>query len=260
MYIIALTAYRYNHNFEHAHFEHDRIDAMAMERLTSSPHVINIYGFCGRSVITEFADGPRLGTLADKSKKYPLKRLAIARDIASALSDVHRIDGDERATFAHLDINPANVVVIDNTLKLNDFNIGVMIKYNISSHSQCGFPSQYPNPQWRSPEEAAQSLQLTEKVDVFSLGHIFFRLICGHEPWNKLEKGGKPSSSELTSKVKAGKLPRIPEYVLNTKDPEIKAILEAMLACYTSDPTQRPSSREIVDFLDNELKKLSASK
>ena len=85
---------------------------MAMEKLTASPHVINIYGFCGRSVITEYADGPRLGTLADKSKKYPLKRLEIARDIASALSDVHSIDGDERATFAHFDINPANVVVI----------------------------------------------------------------------------------------------------------------------------------------------------
>ena len=233
---------------------------MAMEKLTPSPHIINIYGFCGRSVITEYADGPRLGTLADKSKKYPLRRLEIARDIASALSDVHNIDEEDRVTFVHFDINPANVVVIGKTLKLNDFNIGVVIKYNESSQEQCGFPSQYPNPQWRSPEEAAQSLQLTEKVDVFSLGHIFFRLICGHEPWNKLEVGGKPPSLELTAKVKAGNLPVIPDDILKSGDPEIKVILKAMLACYTLDPIKRPSAKEIATFLKEKLEILSGTK
>lgn len=75
---------------------------MALERLTSSPNVINIYGFCAHSVLNEYADGPRLGTFADKSKKKPLKRLEMARDIVSALADVHSIDGDNNATFVHL--------------------------------------------------------------------------------------------------------------------------------------------------------------
>ena len=30
---------RMRHNFEAAHFEHDRVDVVAMERLTASPHV-----------------------------------------------------------------------------------------------------------------------------------------------------------------------------------------------------------------------------
>lgn len=141
---------RYFHNFEDAHFEHDRVDAVSMERLTASPHVINIYGFCGHSVISEYATGTRIGTLADKSKKKPLKRLEIARDIASGLADVHGIDGDGNATFVHLDINPANVVVVGNELKLNDFNIGILLRWNTTSNKQCGFPAQYPNPQVRS--------------------------------------------------------------------------------------------------------------
>ena len=110
---------RFNHNFEDAHFEHDRIDAVAMERLTSSPHVINVFGFCGHSVVTEFADGPRVGELADKSKRRALARLKIARDIAHGLADVHGIDGEGNATFVHLDVNLANVVSINGTLKLN---------------------------------------------------------------------------------------------------------------------------------------------
>lgn len=255
----VLKTLRYNHNFEDAHFEHNRVDAMALERLTSSPNVINIYGFCAHSVLNEYADGPRLGTIADKSKKKPLKRLEMARDIVSALADVHSIDGDNNATFVHLDINPGNVVVVGKSLKLNDFNIGIMQKWNLTSNNQCGFPSQYPNAQWRSPEEANQSQFLTEKVDIFSLGHIFFRIICGHEPWNKLEINGRPTAQEINIKTQAGILPHIPDFILKSKDPEVKVILDVMLKCYTFDPLKRPSAREVFNLLNETLSKLLSS-
>jgi serine/threonine protein kinase len=146
---IVLKTLKYEHNFEDAHFEHDRVDAVAMERLTSSPHVINVFGFCGHSVLSEYADVSRVGELADKAKKKPLARLQIARDIANGLADVHGINGDGNATFVHLDINPANVVSVGGTLKLNDFNIGIIRRWNVTSHKPCGFPAQYPNPQVR---------------------------------------------------------------------------------------------------------------
>jgi len=255
---LVLKTLKYQHNFEDNFEEHDRVDAIAMERLTSSPHVINIYGFCGHSVVTEYADGPRLGTLADKSKKIPLKRLEIARDIASGLADVHGIDGDDQPSFVHLDINPANVVVVGNTLKLNDFNIGIILRKNKKTGKTCGFPAQYPNPQWRSPEESREQNDLTEKVDIFSMGHIFFRLICGHEPWNKLEPGGRPEKEEVLAKVKRGTLPYIPDEVMKTEDREIQLIRDAMLKCYTADANKRPSARAIADELDSALKKMSA--
>jgi len=254
---IVLKTLKFQHNFEDAHFEHDRVDAVAMERLTSSPHVINIFGFCGHSVMTEFADGTCVGELADKSRKTKLARLRIARDIANGLADVHGIDGDGNATFVHLDINPANVVSVGGTLKLNDFNIGIILKWNTTSNKQCGFPAQYPNPQWRSPEEARGEQFLTEKVDVFSMGHIFFRLICGHEPWNKLEIGGKPSKEEIHEKVQRGILPFIPDHVLNTLNPEVAAIRQAMLQCYTFNPVERPSARAIANELEVALEKLT---
>lgn len=248
--------HRINHRFEDAYFENSRIDAVVLERLTASPHVINVFGFCGHSVITEYADGKRLGELADKMKRVPLARLQIARDIANGLADVHGIDGDDNATFVHFDINPANVVSIGGTLKLNDFNIGVLRRWNTTSNSPCGIPAQYPNPQWRSPEEARREVNLTEKVDVFSLGHIFFRLICGHEPWHKLEPDGMPSKDVLNEKVRQGILPTIPDEVMNSTDAEVTAILHAMMRCYTYDPVSRPSAREIATSLQDALNKL----
>jgi len=255
---IVLKTLKYWHNFEDAHFEHDRIDAIAMERLTASPHVINIFGFCGHSVLTEYANGSRVGTLADKKKKIPLARLEIARDIANGLADVHGIDGDGNTTFVHLDINPANVMSIGGSLKLNDFNIGILLKWNTTSNTQCGFPAQYPNPQWRSPEEARNETHLTYKVDIFSMGHIFFRLICGHEPWNKLELGGRPTKEEVSEKVKNGILPHIPDDIMKSKSEEIIAIRDAMLWCYKPDPKDRPSAREVANVLQKALTKLQS--
>ena len=220
--------------------------------------MIDIFGFCGHSVISEFADGSRLGSLADKAKKKPLERLKIARDIADGLADVHAMgDSDDVASFVHLDVNPANVVSINGRLKLNDFNIGILRRWNTTSGEACGFPSQYPNPQWRSPEESRNDQNLTEKVDVFSLGHILFRLIAGHEPWNYFEPNGRPPRAELLEKVASGELPTIPTTILESSDPEEIAIRDAMLGCYTADPTQRPSARSVALSLQEALDRLS---
>jgi len=227
---------------------------MAMEKLTSSPHVINAFAACGNSVTTEYADGDRIGTLADSKKKIPLARLKIARDIAQGLADVHDIG------LVHYDTNLANIVSIGETLKINDFNIGVPLKKNVTSGDTCGFPARYFNPQWRSPEEANDSL-LNEKVDVYSLGNVFFRMICLHEPWHRLEPGYKLGDDirkdYINERVKKGVLPTIPKEILNTKDVEVRIIKEAMIACYTSDPDKRPSARVIANFLDQGIAELS---
>jgi len=229
-----------------------------MSRLTFSPHVVDLYSFCGRTVLTEYADGPSLGTVFDKAKSHPLRRLEVARDLATGLSHVHYGKDGTEARFAHFDINPANVVVTGkNTVRINDFNIAKTIQRNSTSGEYCGIPyHHYPNAQWRSPEEANELNNLSIKADVFSLGHILYRVICSHEPWNKLEKKGRPSPAELTMKVKAGMLPRIPEQVLQSNEPEIVAIREAMLMCWTFDPKKRPSSKDVATFLDDALTRL----
>ena len=81
-----------------------------MDRLMASPYVVDIYGFCGRSV-NEFIDDPGLAEIVDKLKKQPLKCLKFARDIASDLVDVHDMDGSGgNMTIAYnMDINPVNV-------------------------------------------------------------------------------------------------------------------------------------------------------
>lgn len=249
---------RFVHNFEQKFFETDRNDALAMASLTGSPFVIDIYSFCGRTVLTEFAGGS-LSKVIEKAKKKKLKRLRMARDLAVGLAQIHYgKDHNETTTrITHFDINPANVVVSSTgDIKFNDFNIAQMVKRNVTSGAECTMPQHdYPNALWRSPEETLEAGNLSPKVDVYSLGHIFYKIICEGRPYDRFEKH-RLSKVEIENRVKAGVLPRLCENGKTSSDPEIVAIREAMNMCYTRDPKSRPSSKDVAKFLDQRLHEL----
>ena len=125
-----------------------------------------------------------------------------------------------------------------------------------TSNQPCSFKHVFSNAQWRSPEEARNE-PLTEKVDVYSLGNIFFRLICGHEPWNSFEENGKkPPDDEITEMIGRGDMPLAPNKILTSDDPELEIIREVIHKCYTFDPAERPSARKVAVALDRALQKL----
>lgn len=118
----------------------------------------------------------------------------------------------------------------------------------------------FPNPQWRAPEEQVYSEKesdenpplVTEKVDVYGLGNILYRLLVGKGPWKR------PGQTRLNAiekdqvahlKRENGTLPYIPSEVQNSNNPFIVRMREAMYQCYRFNPEQRPSAREIVAFL-----------
>ena len=57
-----LKTIRYEHDYTPRNYDRHRRDAVAMERLSSSKYILNIYGFCGNSGLFEFAKG---GSLED---------------------------------------------------------------------------------------------------------------------------------------------------------------------------------------------------
>ena len=106
----ALKMLKFQRDFNALSFEANQIDSIAMERLTSSPHVINEYSFCGNSVVTEFAHG-RTNDLVQKKSLTAKDRLYLVNDLLKGLADVHGIDyptGDN-STLVHSDINSGNI-------------------------------------------------------------------------------------------------------------------------------------------------------
>jgi len=266
---------------EEAFFENSRVDALAMERLTSSPHVINLYAYCGMTVVTQFA-GRELADVANKLNST--ERLELASNVAQGLADIHSIgsdgDGADKSDYdsvlpslAHGDVTPSNIVFTqDGKAIWNDFNVATLLMKDDETGDVCPFQSHFPNPQWRSPEEQVYSENesnskppvVTYKADIYGLGNVLYRLAIGSSPWKQ------PGAKKLTAEEKLtvaqlkrtnGTLPHIPEDAIlynNTrkKDPAIDALLEAMYLAFRYDPDDRPSATLLAEFLKDNLAKI----
>ena len=152
---VVLKTIRYEHEYDERNFDRHRRDAVAMERLTSSKYVVDIYAFCGNSGLFQYADGGSLedyiyddedeeggGGLSQWNSKH---KLMIAHQLASGLSDVHNFaNKDGIAAIAHTDITAGQFVFIGDghskgIFKLNDFNRCRFLLWNEKENKPCGF-------------------------------------------------------------------------------------------------------------------------
>jgi hypothetical protein len=239
--------------FDHESFQYHQVDAMAMERLTASPHIVDSYGFCGQSVLTEWA--PISARDRVKHQLTSAERLFMGRELAQALADVHSIDyknGIDNATLTHNDLNMANVVVsLDGRLKLNDFNIGVLMRWNASQSQPCGYPARFHNPLWKSPEEIRNTSYVNPALsDVYSLGNLLFYIMTKHQPWTHLEPSGAVVAEEVGRRKLKGILPTFPDRFVATNKTATQAMLYAVLSCYRTNPAERLTARELAAAMD----------
>jgi hypothetical protein len=124
--------------------------SMAAERLTSSPRIMNIYGYCGHSELNEVALGVGFDLL-EVTDPGSLERLYLGLELARALRDVHSIDypNSTNVTLSHSDLHLDNIVAVPRMtmrttdknnkyveedarlqIKLNDFNRAVPLRWS----------------------------------------------------------------------------------------------------------------------------------
>lgn len=256
------------------YYELHRRDAVAMERLTASPYVMDIYGYCGNSAMTELAFGTkgidnlyRLAvSLKDNFTPYVLMtKLQIAAMIAMGLSHVHNVPSEvgsmeQKATIVHYDFNPRNIIVSSNgTPKINDFNCAEFLSWNAKSHDSCGFQARFHEPWWRAPEEMIQyNHTVNEKVDVYSLGNTLFVLLTGLEPRGKEHKQRRYNNVSIS--VANGEIPTFPKAYAESTDLVVSAIRDAIIQCWEPDPNRRVPSHQVAQSLYNALVKLKEQK
>lgn len=116
-----------------------------MDQLSSCAYIMDVYGLCGASILTDFANVTLSQHLKGTSQ---LDKLVIAKQIAEGLASVHDIDRAGNTSLVHNDINMANVVIGRNGIpQINDFNIAVFLMKHNKTGKTCGFPSHFSNPQ-----------------------------------------------------------------------------------------------------------------
>ena len=276
---IVIKSLKYYHEPNDETFELNRVDGVSMEQLTHSRYITDIYGYCGTTSLQEFAGAGNLAKFLPKLK--PVEQLGMAAWVAAGVADIHevgrRISGNNAAgmnntitaSLIHNDINMDNILLGNRdgirVPLINDFNIAIFRKKDAQTGEPCKFRGRFFNPQWMAPEQMFTKDRedglsigfLNEKIDVYALGNILYKIAVGKSPWkynfNEAKKILEEHKEKITrTKLKGGK-PKVPDEVKNSKDPSIQAVLTAMDRCYRNDPDVRPTAREISDYLNKKF-------
>ena len=118
------------------------------------------------------------GTLSELIKKrgHPLKprrAIAIARQVAGALSHAHRRD------VIHRDIKPANIFMCEEgQVKLGDF--GIAAQTDLHEYTQTGMI--IGTPLYMAPEQAMDSRDVDPRADIYSLGLTLYYMLTARAP------------------------------------------------------------------------------
>lgn len=157
-----LLCNRFERDFLDEYYDLHRRDAMAMERLTFSPFVLNVYGYCGQSAINEIAVDNVEKVFSVRSYHFDNAfRLQTCLAVAKAVSHVHTGGLEDTMTIStersetkiqpaalvHYDLNPRNVAIMaDGTPKLNDFNVAEFLRWDNYTKMPCGFTGRFWEP------------------------------------------------------------------------------------------------------------------
>jgi len=246
--------------------EYMRIDSNVMELLTPSPRAASIFSYCGTSSITEFTPidiedyvSPTLGNTPKKlhhePDEYPYldlplndhvsweEKLEIALEMAKCVAAMH---GNTDGPIVNVDIQLGQFFRgKDGKIKLVDFNRAEPLLYDTKKEEYCKWRNgMSPDGSLRAPEENVDA-GLTEQVDVFSLGNVFYTVLTGVTVWE-----GYDLSETIRNIVEGVTMP-IDDIFYKTFSSEVLA--QAISLCWTYDAEERPTIFEIVRFLEQAI-------
>lgn len=175
------------------------------------------------------------------------RRFKIALGTAQGLAYLHH---DLRPPIVHFDLKSSNIL-LDHNFKpqLSDFGISKLLPVLDTYVTSRRF---YSALGYMAPELACQSIQLSEKCDVYSFGVILLELATGRHPVENAEAECIVLCDDVRSGLERGRGPTCIDPDLGTaSQTEVMQVLKLGLVCTSQTPSKRPSMAEVVQVLES---------
>jgi serine/threonine protein kinase len=222
-----------------------------MDQTTSARSIVDIFGFCGISVLVDYIGGPSANdfVITEDSSNLdlnPTEKLNIALDMAEGIAELH---GFEWGVTVNNDIQYVQFLLDENKRAyLSDFNRAAPMSWDEENEEYCGYYEGRANGELRAPEEYMEEL-LDEKIDVFSFGNVLYTLLTRRESYDMMDDYYEEWR------------PLVVQGIVQTINSEIKgnsfaesALSSVMEKCFEYYPAQRLDIFKVVSLLRDAVK------
>ncbi|MGK5682880.1 protein kinase domain-containing protein [Actinoplanes sp. URMC 104] len=179
-------------------------------------------------VVMELVEGGTLGARMAEGPIPPRQAMRICAEIAAALAAAHAIG------LVHRDIKPANVMLGTTGAKVVDFGIAAATAPSGTGDLD---PEVLGTPAYLAPERLLDDA-VEPASDVYALGVVLYRLLCGHSPWTSEDTTQMLKAHIYVEPAALPPVPGVPDLVADLCD-----------RCLIKDPSRRPSAREVAALL-----------
>lgn len=125
-------------------------------------------------IIEEYLDGESVASLIGRVGKLPASRvLEFGIQLCNIISYLHSLE----FPIIHLDIQPNNLIICGNCLKLLDFGNAVLLSEAGSRTERCGTPD------FAAPEQYADG-RLNQTTDIYAIGVLLYFMAAAGVPGN----------------------------------------------------------------------------
>lgn len=133
-------------------------------------------------LVMEYVDGQPIDQYCDELRLSVQDRLRLYQKICGAIDYAHR------KLIVHRDIKPSNILVTaDGEPKLLDFGIAKLLDESAVNYAAAVTRdgASIMTPEYASPEQV-RSEAVSTVTDVYSMGVLLYKLLCGHMPYKQV--------------------------------------------------------------------------
>lgn len=177
-------------------------------------------------IILEYIEGDDLKTYLEKNKPSIHDKLAIAAEIALALSELHK------ENIIHNNINPGNILIRKGTSKVLLIDLQIALKNSLKLENTNNYILGKANLSYIAPEQTGRiNRPIDHRTDLYSLGVVLYEMFTGRLPFTSSDPVELIYAHLAKTPVSPGNLsPGIP--------PVVSAIIDRLLAKNAEDRYQ----------------------
>jgi tRNA A-37 threonylcarbamoyl transferase component Bud32 len=212
------------------------------------PGIVEVYDFGYHDgnqafIVMEYLRGESLDARIKRAGRLPEDQaLAITRQIAGALAAAHS------AGIIHRDLKPDNIFLVRDPevlggerIRLLDFGIAKLTGSSQSSGSHTRTGALMGTPTYMSPEQCTGAGNVDARTDLYALGCILFRMLCGRPPF-----GGQGVGAVMAAHIY--EQPPMPSS-LAPVSPDVEGLILRLLAKPLHERFQR--AEDVIEAIGN---------